>query len=100
MGHASEGDLKGLFDDIDVNGRKLGETVPKRNEKLLALMDCIASIDFGIPSILLSDWFSNALNPRKWIAPLSPASAVASALDLPFSRAVSYACTAALLPNI
>lgn len=47
MGHASEGDLKGLFDDIDVNGRKLGENVLKRNEKLLALMDCVAAIDFG-----------------------------------------------------
>ena len=32
-GTDSEDDLKGLFDDIDVNSNKLGATVAKRNEK-------------------------------------------------------------------
>ena len=31
VGHDSEDDFKGLFDDIDVNSKKLGDTVPKRN---------------------------------------------------------------------
>ena len=31
-GTESEGDLEGLFDDIDVNSIKLGKTVSKRNE--------------------------------------------------------------------
>ena len=36
---ASEDDLKGLFDDLDVNSSKLGPTVAKRNEKLVKLLD-------------------------------------------------------------
>jgi len=32
-GTMSEDDLKGLFDDLDVNSTKLGPTVAKRNEK-------------------------------------------------------------------
>ena len=32
VGTASEEDLKGLFDDLDVNSNKLGATVIKRNE--------------------------------------------------------------------
>lgn len=31
QGHDSEDDLKGLFDDLDVNSNKLGGTVEKRN---------------------------------------------------------------------
>lgn len=46
-GAASEGDLVGLFDDFDVNSKKLGNTVAQRNAKLCALMDAIGSIDFG-----------------------------------------------------
>ncbi len=34
-GHDSEDDLKGLFDDLDVNSNKLGGTVEKRNAKTL-----------------------------------------------------------------
>jgi type I restriction enzyme M protein len=35
VGTGSEGDLGGLFDDLDVNSAKLGPTVAKRNEKLV-----------------------------------------------------------------
>lgn len=47
MGTPSEDDFKGLFDDIDVNSNKLGSTVPKRNEKLVKLLDGIASMKLG-----------------------------------------------------
>jgi type I restriction enzyme M protein len=33
VGADSEDDLKGLFDDLDVNSPKLGNTVARRNEK-------------------------------------------------------------------
>lgn len=47
MGTKSEGDLKGLFDDMDVNSAKLGNTVAERNKKLSALMLKIGTLDFG-----------------------------------------------------
>jgi len=47
IGSASENDLKGLFDDVDVNSNKLGATVIQRNEKLVKLIDAIASLDLG-----------------------------------------------------
>lgn len=47
VGEASEDDLKGLFDDLDVNSNKLGPTVVKRNELLVKLLDSIGELDFG-----------------------------------------------------
>ncbi|GAV30760.1 type I restriction-modification system methyltransferase subunit [Coriobacteriaceae bacterium EMTCatB1] len=47
VGTPSEDDLKGLFDDFDVNSPKLGPTVAKRNEKLVKLMDAIGDLDLG-----------------------------------------------------
>ena len=47
VGSASEDDLKGLFDDLDVNSNKLGATVVKRNELLVKLLDAIGQLDFG-----------------------------------------------------
>ncbi len=44
VGSDSEGDLKGLFDDLDVNSTKLGNTVAKRNEKLVKLLDAIGDL--------------------------------------------------------
>lgn len=44
-GTESEDDLKGLFDDIDVNSNKLGATVVKRNEMLSKILDKIGSLD-------------------------------------------------------
>ncbi len=46
-GEESEDNFSGLFDDIDVNSNKLGATVAKRNEKLVKIMDGIASINLG-----------------------------------------------------
>lgn len=47
VGSDSEEDLKGLFDDLDVNSSKLGNTVAKRNEKLVKLLDKIGDLPLG-----------------------------------------------------
>ncbi|MBF6097832.1 type I restriction-modification system subunit M [Nocardia cyriacigeorgica] len=47
IGTDSEDDLKGLFDDLDVNSSKLGSTVAKRNEKLVKLLDAIGDLPLG-----------------------------------------------------
>ncbi|ACV09148.1 type I restriction-modification system subunit M [Jonesia denitrificans] len=47
LGTESEGDLKGLFDDLDVNSSKLGNTVARRNEKLVKLLDAIGDLPLG-----------------------------------------------------
>lgn len=47
VGHASEDDLKGLFDDLDVNSTRLGNTVERRNEKLRKLLNAIGELDMG-----------------------------------------------------
>ena len=46
-GADSEDDIKGLFDDLDVNSNKLGQTVAKRNERLVKLLDSIGSLEVG-----------------------------------------------------
>ena len=46
-GADSEDDIKGLFDDLDVNSNKLGQTVAKRNERLVKLMDAIGDLKLG-----------------------------------------------------
>jgi type I restriction enzyme M protein len=43
-GTDSENDIKGLFDDLDVNSSKLGATVAKRNENLRKLLDAIGDL--------------------------------------------------------
>lgn len=47
IGTESEDDLKGLFDDFDVNSNKLGATVAKRNEKLAKLLNGVAKMKLG-----------------------------------------------------
>ena len=47
VGTPSEGDLAGLFDDMDLNSAKLGNTVAERNAKLATLLEKIGSLDFG-----------------------------------------------------
>lgn len=47
LGTASEDDIKGLFDDLDVNSPKLGNTVARRNEKLVKLLDAIGQLPLG-----------------------------------------------------
>jgi len=46
-GADSEDDIKGLFDDLDVNSARLGPTVAKRNQRLLKLLDAIGDLDLG-----------------------------------------------------
>ncbi|MDF1496897.1 MAG: type I restriction-modification system subunit M [Patescibacteria group bacterium] len=46
-GTDSESDLKGLFDDIDVNSGKLGNTVERRNQKLAKLLEAVNGLRFG-----------------------------------------------------
>ena len=47
QGSDSEKNFKGLFDDIDVNSNKLGATVPKRNEKLVKLLNGVGEMKLG-----------------------------------------------------
>lgn len=44
QGTNSEEDVKGLFDDLDVNSKKLGNTVAQRNAKLVKLLDAIGDL--------------------------------------------------------
>ena len=46
-GTSSEDDLKGLFDDLDVNSNKLGANVEKRNQKLVKLLESIGDLRLG-----------------------------------------------------
>jgi type I restriction enzyme M protein len=46
-GAESEDDIKGLFDDIDVNSNKLGATVEKRNKQLVKLVDAVGELELG-----------------------------------------------------
>lgn len=47
VGQASEDDLKGLFNELDVNSPRLGNTVERRNEKLRKLLNAIGDLDMG-----------------------------------------------------
>ena len=46
-GFDSEDDLKGLFDDLDVNSNKLGGTVEKRSQQLVKLLEAIGGLRLG-----------------------------------------------------
>lgn len=46
-GTDSEDDLKGLFDDFDVNSNKLGATTKRRNELLIKLLNSIGDLPLG-----------------------------------------------------
>jgi len=59
-GSESEDDLKGLFDDLDVNSPKLGNTVEKRNQKLVKLLDAIGDLKLGHYSDNTIDAFGDA----------------------------------------
>jgi len=54
-GTDSEKDFSGLFDDLDVNSNKLGNSVAERNKRLVALMD-------GIGDMQLGDYKSNTID--------------------------------------
>jgi type I restriction enzyme M protein len=59
-GTDSEDDLKGLFDDIDVNSNKLGASVTKRNEVLVKILDAIGGLQFGDYQENSNDTFGDA----------------------------------------
>jgi len=46
-GTASEDDMKGLFYDLDVDSKNLGDTVDERNEKLVKMLDKIGDLKLG-----------------------------------------------------
>ncbi|WP_103980896.1 type I restriction-modification system subunit M [Helcococcus massiliensis] len=47
IGHQSENDIKGLFDDIDTTSNRLGGTVKEKNKRLADILKGIASINFS-----------------------------------------------------
>lgn len=47
VGTESENDLKGLFDDLDVNSSKLGNTVAQRNDRLVKLLNEVGNLKLG-----------------------------------------------------
>lgn len=59
-GTDSEEDLKGLFDDLDVNSNKLGATVTKRNELLVKLLDAIGELKLADYQDSTNDTFGDA----------------------------------------
>jgi len=59
-GTDSEDDLKGLFDDIDVNSNKLGATVQKRNELLVKIINSIGDLGLGDYQDSTIDTFGDA----------------------------------------
>lgn len=60
IGTPSERDFKGLFEDVDVNSNKLGDTVAKRNARLVKILDAIAGLNLGIPQEHNIDVFGDA----------------------------------------
>lgn len=59
-GSNSEDDLKGLFDDLDVNSNKLGNTVEKRNQRLVKLLESIGGLRLGTYTDHTIDAFGDA----------------------------------------
>ena len=59
-GAESEDDLKGLFDDLDVNSNKLGNTVEQRNKQLVKLLESISELRLGNYSDNTIDAFGDA----------------------------------------
>lgn len=60
VGTPSELDLKGLFDDLDINSNKLGPTVAKRNERLMKLLNAVGDLELGDYSSNTIDAFGDA----------------------------------------
>ncbi len=59
-GTESEDDLKGLFDDLDVNSKTLGVTVEQRNRQLTKLLEAISGLRLGNYSDNTIDAFGDA----------------------------------------
>lgn len=59
-GHESEKCFIGLFDDFDVNSNQLGATVPRRNERLVKLLNGIGELNLGDINDHNNDYFRRA----------------------------------------
>ncbi len=59
-GFESEDDIKGLFQDLDVNSPKLGNSVEQRNQKLVKLLEAIGDLRLGNYSDNSIDAFGDA----------------------------------------
>ena len=60
LGTDSENDIRGLFDDLDVNSNALGASVAKRNERLVKLLEAIGDLNLGNFSDNTIDAFGDA----------------------------------------
>ena len=60
LGTDSEDAFKGLFDDLDVNSPKLGNTVARRNERLVKLLNAMGDLNLGDFSNHAIDSFGDA----------------------------------------
>lgn len=47
VGYPSEHDIRGLFADFDTTSNRLGNTVEEKNRRLAAIVNGVASLDFG-----------------------------------------------------
>jgi len=59
-GTESEADIKGLFEDLDVNSSKLGGTVAQRNAKLTKILEAVQSLNLADPQNNNIDAFGDA----------------------------------------
>lgn len=59
-GTKSESSFEGLFADFDVNSNKLGSTVQKRNERLVKLLNGVATMNLGTVKNNNNDAFGDA----------------------------------------
>ena len=60
LGTESENDIRGLFDDLDVNSNALGASVAKRNELLVKLLEAVGDLNLGNFSDNTIDAFGDA----------------------------------------
>lgn len=60
IGHDSENDIKGLFQDIDLKSQRIGGSVNEKNTVLANILEGIASIDFGDIQDNDNDMFGDA----------------------------------------
>ena len=47
IGSSLEDDLKGLFDDVNTNSPRLGNSIAERHAKLVKLLDAIGDFELG-----------------------------------------------------
>ncbi len=62
QGTESESNMKGLFDDLDVNSNKLGATVERRNEKLVKILNAIGDLPTRLPNGQSREYGDNSID--------------------------------------